>query len=119
MFANCETIKTSLGVDNEVLLHYIQNNSNGTIPIKYKAAEGRLLKTNGKIYDDISISLFGINDINITSQMIRFNALFTSLEKLKFEFPQQLFLRLLYLRIQDLEGYKQLIKVFLVLYKMK
>ena len=92
MFANCETIKTSLGVDNEVLLHYIRNNSNGTIPIKYKAAEGRLLKTNGKIYDDISISLFGINDINITSQMIRFNALFTSLEKLKFEFPQQLFL---------------------------
>ena len=92
MFANCETIKTSLGVDNEVLLHYIRNNSNGTIPIKYKAAEGRLLKTNGKIYDDISISLFGINDINITSQMIRFNAFFTSLEKLKFEFPQQLFL---------------------------
>ena len=92
MFANCETIKTSLGVDNEVLLHYIRNNSNGTIPIKYKAAEGRLLKTNGKIYDDISISLFGINNINITSQMIRFNALFTSLEKLKFEFPQQLFL---------------------------
>ena len=92
MFANCETIKTSLGVDNEVLLHYIRNNSNGTIPIKYKASEGRLLKTNGKIYDDISISLFGINDINITSQMIRFNALFISLEKLKFEFPQQLFL---------------------------
>ena len=87
MFANCETIKTSLGVDNEVLLHYIRNNSNGTIPIKYKAAEGRLLKTNGKIYDDISISLFGIKDINI-----RFNALFSSLEKMKFEFPQQLFL---------------------------
>ena len=63
MFANCETIKTSLGVDNEVLLHYIRNNSNGTIPIKYKAAEGRLLKTNGKIYDDINISLFGINPL--------------------------------------------------------
>ena len=66
MFTNCEIIKALVGVDNEVLLHYIRNNSNGTIPIKYKTTEGRLIKTKGKIYDDITISLFGINDINIT-----------------------------------------------------
>ena len=67
MFMNCETVRTSIGIENEVLLEYIKNNLKGNIPIKYKATEGRLIKTKGKIYNDIRISLFGFNDINITS----------------------------------------------------
>ena len=90
MFMNCETVRTSIGIENEVLLEYIKNNLKGNIPIKYKATEGRLIKTKGKIYNDIRISLFGFNDINITSQLIQFNVYLISLEKILFEFPQQI-----------------------------
>ena len=90
MFMNCETVRTSIGIENEVLLECIKNNLKGNIPIKYKATEGRLIKTKGKIYNDIRISLFGFNDINITSQLIQFNVYLISLEKILFEFPQQI-----------------------------
>ena len=93
MFTNCETVKTSIGVDNEVLLKYIQNNLNGTIPSKYRATEGRMIKTNGKIYDNISISLLGFDNLTITPELITFNEYIVSLEKINFEFPKQLKLK--------------------------
>ena len=93
MFTNCETVKTSIGVDNEVLLKYIQNNLNGTIPSQYRATEGRMIKTNGKIYDDINISLLGFNNLTIIPELITFNEYIISLEKINFEFPQQLTLK--------------------------
>ena len=62
MFSDCEILETSLGIDNEVLLNYIKNKLNGTIPSTYKTSEGRLIKTNGKINNDIGISLLGFNN---------------------------------------------------------
>ena len=107
MFTDYEITKTSVGVDNEVLLKYIQKNLNGTIPIKYKTSEGRLIKTNGKIFDDISISLLGFNGLNITSKMIQFNTYFTSLEKKQFEFPKQVILEATLSRKSKLRGLQE------------
>ena len=92
MFIGHEILKTSVGVDNEVLLDYIINNLNGTIPDKYRTSEGRLIKTNGKIFGDIKISLLGFNNLTIYSQLITFNAYYASLENVIFEFPKQLML---------------------------
>ena len=92
MFVGQEIIKTSVGIDSEVLLDYIKNNLNGTIPNKYRTSEGRLIKTNGKIFGDIKISLLGFNNLNFKSQLITFNAYYASLENVIFEFPQQLIL---------------------------
>ena len=52
MFVPFDVIKTSIGVDNEILLRYINETLNGTIPEKYKAVEGRIVKTDGKQYTD-------------------------------------------------------------------
>ena len=89
MFSNAEILETSIGVDNEVLLDYIKNKLNGTIPSTYKTSEGRLIKTNGKINNDIGISLLGFNNFTKASDKITFNAYYTSLENLEFEFPRQ------------------------------
>ena len=89
MFSNCETLKTSIGVDNSVLLDYIQNNLNGTIPSIYRATEGRMIKTNGKIYGDIGISLFGFDNFTFAPELITFHKYIVSLEKINFEFPRQ------------------------------
>ena len=48
MFVPFNVIKTSIGVDNEVLLKYISQTLNGIVPEKYKEVEGRILKTNGR-----------------------------------------------------------------------
>ena len=48
MFADAEIVKTAVGVDNEVLLKYISETLKGVVPDKYKEAEGRIVKTNGK-----------------------------------------------------------------------
>ena len=90
MFSNSEILETSIGVDNEVLLDYITKKLNGTIPSTYKTSEGRLIKTNGKINNDIGISLLGFNNYTNSSDMITFNAYYASLENLAFEFPRQL-----------------------------
>ena len=93
MFSNCETLKTSIGVDNEVLLEYIQKNLNGTILSKYRTTDGRMIKTNGKIYGDINISLLGFDNLTFTPELITFNEYIVSLEKINFEFPKQLKLK--------------------------
>ena len=93
MFTDCEIVKTAVGVDNEVLLKYIQDNLNGSIPYKYKASEGRMIITDGKIYDNISLSLLGFDNVTITPQLITFNEYLVSLEKINFEFPKQLYLK--------------------------
>ena len=90
MFSDCETVKTAIAVDNEALLKYIQDNLNGTIPHKYRASEGRMIKTDGKIDRDINITLLGFDNLTITAQIITFNEYLISLEKIKFEFPRQL-----------------------------
>ena len=92
MFSNFEITDTSLGVDNEVLLLYLIDILKGEIPIKYKASEGRLIKTNGKIYGDIDISLLDFENYTITPELITFDAIFVSLETLQFEFPKQFIL---------------------------
>ena len=51
MFVPFEITKTAFGVDNEVLLKYINENLNGVIPYKYQNSENRIVKTNGKIND--------------------------------------------------------------------
>ena len=48
MFADAEIISTSVGVDDEIVLKYIKDYLNGTIPDKYSQTEGRMLKTYGK-----------------------------------------------------------------------
>lgn len=50
MFTDFEVLKTSSGVDNEVALRYIQEYLGGEIPIKYNTTEGRIIKTEGRIY---------------------------------------------------------------------
>ena len=52
MFSPFEVTKTAFGVDNEVLLKYINENLNGIIPAKYQNIENRIVKTNGKNNDD-------------------------------------------------------------------
>ena len=49
MFIPYEIKKTSFGIDNEIVLKYITDILNGVIPDKYKDAEGRIIKTQGKI----------------------------------------------------------------------
>ena len=49
MFPKCEILKDSLGVDNLALIDYIDENLNGTISEKYRTAEGRIIKTDGKV----------------------------------------------------------------------
>ena len=56
MFVPHEVITTSIGVDNEVLLKYIENNLGGVIPEKYKEVEGRIVKTEGKILNSDTIT---------------------------------------------------------------
>ena len=51
MFAPFEITKTSIGVDNEVLLKYITENLKGVIPLQYKTVEGRIVQTQGRTYD--------------------------------------------------------------------
>ena len=48
MFASCEILENSLGVDNEILMRYISENLNGTIPYRYQQTENRIIKTDGK-----------------------------------------------------------------------
>ena len=93
MFTDCEIVKTAIAVDSETLLKYIQDNLKGTIPHKYKTSEGRMIITDGKIYDNISVSLLGFDNLTITTQLITFNEYILSLEKTKFEFPKQLNLK--------------------------
>ena len=93
MFTGLKIIETSIGLDNEIFIKYIKDNLKGIIPLNYKETEGRIIITNGKIYNNIKISLLGFNNLNISSQMIKFNVYFVSLEKLSFEFPRQLNLK--------------------------
>ncbi len=93
MFSNCETVKTAVALDNEAVIKYIRNNLNGTISNKYKTSEGRMIITNGKTNENISISLLGFDNLTITPQLITFNDYIVSLEKVNFEFPKQLNLK--------------------------
>ena len=91
MFIPFDVVKTSIGVDNEILLKYIEENLNGVIPSKYKKVEGRIVKTNGKIFKQNTISLLGFNRLNITDSIIRFYIYLISLES--FIFPNALSLK--------------------------
>ena len=51
MFYPFEITQTSIGVDNEVLMNYINNNLKGTIPSEYQNIGNRIIKTEGKVYD--------------------------------------------------------------------
>ena len=93
MFSDCETVKTAVALDNEAVIKYIKDNLNGTISNKYKTSEGRMIITNGKTNENISISLLGFDNLTITPQLITFNDYIVSLEKVNFEFPKQLNLK--------------------------
>ena len=60
---------------------------------KKKKSEGRMIVTDGKTSDNISISLLGFDNLTITPRLITFNDYIVSLEKVKFEFPKQLNLK--------------------------
>ena len=93
MFPNFETIKTSVGVDNEVLLNYIHANLSGVVPEKYKLKEGRLIETEGKIKNEnIHISLVDFYNYTKTKDMIKFYFYLASLENIKFKYPEQIIL---------------------------
>ena len=66
MFTNCEITKTAFGSDNEVLMRYISENLEGTIPEQYKQNEKRIIKTNGKIDENKSndIVILHTNDVH-------------------------------------------------------
>jgi len=92
MFTDFEITKTSVGVDNEVLLKYIKDDLNGVVPEKYIGTEGRIVKTDGKIKNNITnnihVSLFGFNELKIVEQLIQFYAYLASLETVKFDYPK-------------------------------
>ena len=59
-----EVLKTSVGVDNEVLLKYIEEKLGGTIPEKYAFTEDRIVKTIGKEKDlSNDIIILHTNDV--------------------------------------------------------
>ena len=64
MFRECEITKTAFGSDSEVLMRYINENLNGTIPLKYNQTENRIKKTEGKIYDDETIKYYHVKSSN-------------------------------------------------------
>ena len=63
MFAPYEITKTSIGVDNEVLLKYIKETLGGVIPDQYKMTEGRIMKTQGKSLNQ-DIKIIHTNDVH-------------------------------------------------------
>ena len=63
MFTDAEIVKTAVGVDNEVLLKYINETLKGVVPDKYSKTEGRILKTNGKELSD-DIVIIHTNDVH-------------------------------------------------------
>ena len=99
MFTDFEITRTSAGVDNQVLLKYIENDLNGVIPEKYSEVEGRIVKTNGKVKNsasnNIRLSLLGFNGLNKTNNAIKFYTYLTSLETISFSFPKKFFLPLI------------------------
>ena len=108
MFSDFEITKTSVGVDNEVLLKYIETDLNGVIPEKYKATEGRIVKTDGKIKNNITnnihISLVGFNGLKLEKQLIQFFVYFASLETIKFDYPKIILLPLIILPNSNLRS---------------
>ena len=86
MFTNCEIIKTAFGVDNEVLMKYIKDDLNGTVPYKYQKAEGRIIKTNGK--EKYKIVFIGPDKLNNTNSTGKFNVYYYSPND--FPFPQNI-----------------------------
>ena len=99
MFTDFEITKTSAGVDNEVLLKYIKDDLNGVVPEQYMGSEGRIVKTNGKIQNNITknihLSLLGFNEFNYKSPNVSFYAYLTSLENIEFEYPKMIRLPLI------------------------
>ena len=99
MFKDFEITRTSAGVDNQVLLQYIENDLKGVIPEKYSEVEGRIVKTNGKVKNSISnnirLSLLGFNPINKTENELKFYTYLTSLETISIPFPKKFFLPLI------------------------
>ena len=64
MFAKYKDIyKLSIGVDNEVLLRYINETLKGEVPEKYKKTEGRITKTSSKSKSD-DIVILHTNDVH-------------------------------------------------------
>ncbi|MBP5445664.1 MAG: 5'-nucleotidase C-terminal domain-containing protein, partial [Acholeplasmatales bacterium] len=64
MFAKHKEIyKLSIGVDNEVLLRYINETLNGVVPEKYKQVEGRIIKTKAKSKSN-DIVILHTNDVH-------------------------------------------------------
>ena len=51
MFPDREIIDTNVGLDNQVLIQYISENLEGTIPAKYQQNDNRIVKTEGKVPD--------------------------------------------------------------------
>ena len=92
MFTDYEITKTSAGLDNEVLLKYIKDDLNGVVPEQYMGAEGRMVKTNGKIKggvtNNIHLSLLGFNKLNYKDTNISFYSYLASLENIEFDFPK-------------------------------
>ena len=63
MFKDKETLSTSIGVDNEIILKYINETLNGVIPDKYSKTEGRIMKTIGQTLSE-DIKIIHTNDVH-------------------------------------------------------
>jgi len=57
MFINYEPIETGLGIDNEVLIDYIQKELNGNIPYNYQYTEGRIIITENNSEENLKNKL--------------------------------------------------------------
>ena len=115
MLKPLETLKDSIGVDNELFLNYIQEKLGGVIPSKYNQTEGRIIITNGKINntsnntdmnstDNNYISLLGFSGLNINDSKIKFNTHFLNLNNFNFPYNFTLYLTLFsnsFLRLLD------------------
>lgn len=67
MFSEFEITKEGFGVDNEIVMDYIEKDLNGTVPEKYKEPEGRFINTNGKESSDTrsdDIIILHTNDVH-------------------------------------------------------
>ena len=67
IFANFEIIKASIGVDNDIVVKYINETLNDVVSEKYKQFQGRIIKTKiGDLKDDIVIIY--TNDVHCGAQ---------------------------------------------------
>ena len=91
MFKNAPEVKTAVGVDNEVLLKYINDTLNGTVPTEYSQTGSRIMKTYGDVTKKKEIKIIHTNDVHCGVQdSIGYDGLMYFKKKLQAEYQNVL-----------------------------